>query len=428
MGVDGTHLSARFGPLMTPVKTSALAGPHRAPAPSRFPGYPYSRVAAWVPYILALFFLLSALRGVGTTDIIDTDAARHAMNGAFIYDLVRGGHWSNPVEYAKSYYAQYPALSMPYHPPLFPAIEALFFALFGVKLFTARLLVAICVGICVVLLYRLVAATLRSPVLPACVTVATFSLWTCQYVARDVMLEFPAMVFTLAALSLLRDVGQTLTMRRAILFAAFSAAAVWTKQHAVFLGAVPFLMILLTRRWRRLLEAPLWIGSALFTAAVITLLALSKTFHGSGAGQMSTSASDIYWIFTRTLPAYFRWIINALKGVSGVFLLCTIGAYGWGSRKREDTRPKLAMYFAWIIAVCALLMDLGLVSPRYLFFVFPASLAIGYAWLFHGCRSLWGERRANAVVITFTAVWFVAGLFAPVDFLRGPGAAAAAIV
>jgi 4-amino-4-deoxy-L-arabinose transferase-like glycosyltransferase len=417
-----------FRPGMTPVRTRVSARQHSAPARSRPPGHWQQRIAAAIPYVMALFFCLSALRGVGTTDVIDTDAARHAMNGAFIHDWVGSGHWSNPVHSAKVYYAQYPALSMPYHPPLFPAMEAIFFAVFGVKLLTARLAVALCVAICAIILNRLVSATLKSQLLAACITVTTFSLWTVQYVARDVMLEFPSMVFVLPALYFLRDFEQRYTMRHAILFAGFAAAGVWTKQHAVFLGAVPFLLIVLNRRWRRLLEAPLWVGSVLFGAAVIGLVALSKMFHGTGVDQVSTSASDVYWIVTRTLPAYLGWIGNALKGVPGVFLLCAIGTYAFGSRKRDGAKPKLALYFAWIIAICALLVVLGPVSPRYLFFAFPAAVAIGYAWLFHGCRWLWGERSANAVALAFTAAWFVVGLFVPLEFLEGPGAAAAAVV
>src|ERR1051325_6902669 len=110
------------------------------------------RSEIWIPCALALLFFFVAFRGVSRTDVVDTDAARHAMNGAFIYDLLRTGHWSSPIEYAKAYYSQYPALSMPFHPPLFPAIEALFFAVFGVKLLSARIAVAVCAAISAILL------------------------------------------------------------------------------------------------------------------------------------------------------------------------------------------------------------------------------------------------------------------------------------
>src|SRR5215475_2141699 len=104
------------------------------------------------PYCIALLFLLLALYGVNKTEVIDTDAARHAMNGAFIYDWIRTGNLLHPIAYGKAYYNRLPALSIPFHPPMFPAMEAVFFALFGVNLFTARLTVAFCVAVSAFLL------------------------------------------------------------------------------------------------------------------------------------------------------------------------------------------------------------------------------------------------------------------------------------
>jgi hypothetical protein len=150
-------------------------------------------------------------------------------------------------------------------------------------------------------------------------------------------------------------------------------------------------------------------------------------FHGTGVNQMSTSTSDVYWILTRTLPAYFRWIVEGLKGLPGVFAASAIITYAWGARGSGGQRPKLSLYVAWVIALCALLIDLGPVTSRYLFFLFPAVVSIAYACLFDGCRWIWGERTAVFVVAGFTLAWFAAGLFIPLDFLQGPGAAAAAV-
>ena len=389
---------------------------------------PKRRLEIWIPCALALLSFLIALRGVGRTDVIDTDAARHAMNGAFIYDLLRTGHWSSPIEYAKSYYGQYPAISMPYHPPLFPAIEALLFAVFGVKLITARLAIALAAAASAALLFRLARVTLGHPLLAACVTITTFSLWTVQQVSRDVMLELPALAFTFAAVLCLRDLERSYPMRRALCFALFAAAAVWTKQHTVFLGGIPILHALLTRRWRRLVEAPLLVSTLLFSVAVLALIRLSRMFHGTGVDQVSTSASDVYWILTRTLPKYFNWITAALQGLPGLFAAAALGVYLWSARLRKGERPHLALYFSWILALSALLIDLGPVSPRYLVFMFPATIMIAYAWLFHGCCRLWSEGAANFVIGGFAAAWFAVGLLAPVESLRGPKAAAEVVL
>jgi 4-amino-4-deoxy-L-arabinose transferase-like glycosyltransferase len=386
------------------------------------------RLEVAAPFLLALYFFGSALYGVNRTEVIDTDAARHAMNGAFIYDLVRTGHLLHPIEYGKFYYNRMPALSIPFHPPLFPAIEAIFFAVFGVHLFTARLAIALCVAVSAFLLYRVALTTLGYPILAACITLSTFSLWTTKFVARDVMLEFPSLVFTLAAIYCLRGVRESYPMRRAVPFALLAAAALWTKQHTVFLGAVPFLEAALVRRWRRFLEWPIWVSSAVYGVAVLAIIWFSRLFHGTGINMISTSTRDVYYIVNSTLPHYFAWITTDLAGMPGVLTGCAIAVYLWSLRRRDPEKPLLGLYIVWVLAAVAILVDLGPIAPRYLFFVMPATMAMAFAWLFHGCRRLWGKRVAGVVSAVFAAGFVWAGLGIPFDFLRGPAAAARVVV
>ena len=88
------------------------------------------------------------------------------MNGVFVHDLVRHGDALHLIAFAKSCYSRYPSLSIPYHPPLFPLAEALFFFGCGVNLFAARPAVAAATALGVVLHYRLVLRTHGSPVMP----------------------------------------------------------------------------------------------------------------------------------------------------------------------------------------------------------------------------------------------------------------------
>src|SRR5215471_16124288 len=95
------------------------------------------------PLLLAIFFGILSLRGVAGSSIADYDPPRHALNGAFVLDLFRHGKVLHPVQFGYWYYSRLPALSLPYHPPVFPAIEALAFAVFGVSPVVARLTVAV---------------------------------------------------------------------------------------------------------------------------------------------------------------------------------------------------------------------------------------------------------------------------------------------
>ncbi|HYO83015.1 MAG TPA: glycosyltransferase family 39 protein, partial [Bryobacteraceae bacterium] len=149
-------------------------------------------------------FALLGLRGARTTDITYNDQARHALNGAAIYDMVRDGQLLRPRQYLQKYFARLPALSMPYHPPLFPVFEALVFAVFGVSPFAARLAVACCVFASSILLFYLVLRTYRSQAIAFAGTLTFLSLPASLLLAGDTMLEFPVLSMVLGSLWFMR--------------------------------------------------------------------------------------------------------------------------------------------------------------------------------------------------------------------------------
>lgn len=61
------------------------------------------------------------------------DSPRHALNGAFILDLIRDAPLNDPSGYAYNYYSQYPALTILFYPPFFYFVLAIFYAVLGVS-------------------------------------------------------------------------------------------------------------------------------------------------------------------------------------------------------------------------------------------------------------------------------------------------------
>ena len=386
-----------------------------------------SRPQALLPYALAAVFALWSLRGASNVNIADTDAARHFMNGAFLHDLIAGGRVLHPIQFGKEYYGHLPALSMPYHPPLFPAIEALFFLVFGVKLLAARVAVALAVGVSVVLFYRLLRATHGSDLLAACVTISLFSLWISQLVATSVMLEYPSLAFTLAALYCLRDFESGYPLRRALMFAVLAAAAVWTKQFAVFLGAVPLAYALFQRRWGVLFGKAMWISSALFGCAVIALMSLSAPFHGAGVSQVPAESHAITAMLKLNLDYYGPTIVTYMIGLPGVFTICAAASLVWLVYKGAWRRLHLGLYVAWAVLPMPILL-LVYYDDRYFFILFPGLITIGFVLLSRAGILVFGEQRAWLAPVAFASAWLIAGLSFQPEFLRGPAEAAALVV
>ena len=129
------------------------------------------------------------------------------MNGVFLHDaLADGAFWSvgRALDYARHYYAQYPALSLGFHPPLLPVAEIPAFAIAGVSLTAARFTVAIFYLGAVLMLYALV-ARLAGPA-PAWVAGALFATNPALlFYGRHVLSEIPTLALVSAAAFLLHS-------------------------------------------------------------------------------------------------------------------------------------------------------------------------------------------------------------------------------
>ena len=84
------------------------------------------------------------------------DSPRHAMNSVFYLDLVQHG-MHNPNQFAKEYYARYPAIVPQRYPPFLYLTTAICFACFGISTFIAKFVVhlfALLLGIYTLLALR----------------------------------------------------------------------------------------------------------------------------------------------------------------------------------------------------------------------------------------------------------------------------------
>jgi hypothetical protein len=344
------------------------------------------------------------------------------MNGAFIHDYLRNGALVNPIEYGKAYYARLPSTSMPYHPPLFPAMEAMFFFGLGVNLLAARLLVALATAAAVLLLYKLVLSTHGSHVIAAAAT-ASFFFWRwSQWLSADVMLEAPAFALGVGSLFFLRNLGKEYRLRDGIAFALVAGAAVWTKQQAVFLGAVPFVYAVLVRNWRVLFGRTIWLSSVLFGVIVAALAALSLPFRGTEIDALPTAeyVDDVFFLQL----GYYAEAFWREFGVIAVFM---VGAFVYAAAARRRKRAPNDLYVAWVVPAFGLLLLLAPHDPRYLFFVLPALAVIGFQELFSLVRRVAGPKTAAWVVCGLAALWCGVNAGTKILYLRGPSEAARAV-
>jgi len=332
-----------------------------------------------------------------------SDAPRHAMDGAFYYDMARAMPIHHLKQWAINYYLQYPAVTVLTYPPLFALVEALFYALFGVSHFTAQLTVSVFFLAAAWGAYFLarrwldrvasLAATLLFIGTPA------MMLW-----GRQVMLEIPTFAFLLWAayfFFLYLDSNRPRLLYLAVLLV---LGAAYTKQPAVFI-VLPFLLTLCFVYKKDLFRrADFWWSALLLIAGMLPLTLYTWLWgranvqQAVGGGWVQHSRlSPTTWSYVASYewPLQMGWIVLALA------LVYCIGCLF----KKEWRLPKPALFFlvAWVLCGYVFFTVIAVTSQRYtIFLIFPFALfsvlaivrflppklaayvALGFAVLFFG--------------------------------------------
>ena len=289
-----------------------------------------------------------------------SDAPRHAMDGVFYHDLIRDMPIGHIRQYAMDYYLKYPALAALFYPPVFPLVEALFFAIFGVSHFTAQLTVAV---------FYLAAAwgayclsrRWFSPAYAFTVSLLFVSAPEVALWGRQVMLEIPACAFLFwSAYVMLRflDTRRTRLLYVAVLLV---LAGIYTKQTVSLI--LPVFVCLSWRRGVTLRSLGVKNALALLVIGILPLAAFTLRFglinvNSVVGGQWATVPvmSVASWTFYASrLPEQVGWPVLVLA-VAG--LLCALLRKTW----RDEG---CWMFGLWLLAGYVFFSCIALKEPRH---------------------------------------------------------------
>lgn len=353
--------------------------------------------------LFAVAFALALTSGAFESAFAEyDDEPSHLVTGLMLHDFANSwlqGAPVAPMAFAADYYVHYPKVALGQWPPVFPALQAVWYLAFGTSATAPLILMATLAG----LLATVVFAAVRTDLGPRWALLAAVTLLVLPLVQRlshAVMTEIPLTLFcTLAVLSFGRfvDTGRA---RSALAFAVFAVLAILTKGTGVFLVLVPPLTIAFTGRYELLRRPALWLAGATVIALcgpwfALTLDITQSTWSGG------TSPTADYAAFA------LRFYGRELLGLGGV-VMAAIALLGMTVRLR-DRGGRWASLIAW---ACALLIGLLAVPTggegRHLIATAPvwvAAWAAGAQWL--GARR--PQRRwlpaavAGLAALAFTA-------------------------
>jgi hypothetical protein len=309
----------------------------------------------------------------GITDegaiFVQDDMPRYLMTGTFLHDFLgSGAGWtfSSAMTYAEHYFAQYPALSIGHHPPLFPLSLVPFYAIFGVSVFAARVAVLAFFVLSLVLLYRLVNRVYDEEAAGwACLLFASSPVMV--PFAQRVYSEMPTIALVLGALNALMRFRDSGRIRDYLLFIGLALGTLATRQLAVFMWPAYIVLLVTGGGWRRLARRDV-ISVTLAGAVLVGLIALAtvKLAPSSVAVVRNVFNEDSFLLGRVAVlgPVFRAHLLPALGFVTAAGLLMAL--------VRRDRRIMLGVY--WMVSVLAsALLITGWVEPvRYSLVAVPA--------------------------------------------------------
>lgn len=370
--------------------TPATALPFSAPRPARL----VPAIAAGHDLLLALIVVGLFLLAPHSGNFAWSDAPRHALNGVFVRDLIAAMPLDDPAGFAYRYYAQYPALTILFYPPLFYLVSAPFYALMGVSETTALF---------VEMLYYLAFAwgslrLFRHWLPSGQALVATVVLVAAPEIAfwgRQVMLEVPALaciVWSAVCFTRYRRTGRSGLLWLA---AALLVAAMYTKLNAGFLVLAYAGTLAFERRSALLRDRQVWAVATVSAVALVPLLLLTLKF-GQANVQSVTGIADAVtsrhtlagWLwYARQLPGQLGWPVVALAALGA-----TAGVAGL-LRGRVRIDGDLVFWLLWAVVGYLFFSSIDLKEARHSVLILAPVVMLAVLGLRHMsgllARALW---------------------------------------
>lgn len=298
------------------------------------------------------------------------DGPQYANAAVMFHDWILSGDLLHPYQFAQRQYVQYPAFHLPFHPPAYPFLLALFFLATGVSYLSARVFVALCLGLAGCFFY-LILRRMNSGRMVALgcalvlLTIPEVTRWS-----RDTMSEVPALAFVLAGSYFFLRWLESKKFTHCLMAFALAEVAFLSRVITAGVIAVWFLFLFLTRRQRKLPTTPLLLLTAMYllvnTGWVIFVRRFSK--YEMGLGGSSAIAAQSHLLSWDTVSFYFfhlpemaGWgtLVMAGLGLVGALLLWKREVFG-------------IYWVSWLIASCVFLFVLRLFpEQRYFFYILP---------------------------------------------------------
>jgi len=321
--------------------------------------------------ILLIPTLLISCYDVSGSGPLWADAPQYANAGAMIRDWLFSGDIFEPYEFAKANYVQYPAFHLPYHPPVYPGLLSLFFAVTGVSYFSARLFIAASLWVAVCFFYAILRERQVGRADAFVVSLLFLTIPEIAYWSRDTMSEVPALALIVAGSYFFLVWFRTGRLLHYWVAFAFAEAAFLSRYITAGVLLAWLLWIVLEGRFRKTLSPFTVIPPGLFLIInagwVMFALRFSKFETPLGGVTPNTNYVEA---FSWEVISYFATQLPTMIGTAT--LIVTLVGVAWALFVDKKYRSVL-FWLAWILGYWVFLMTVGIYNERrYFIFALPA--------------------------------------------------------
>ena len=290
------------------------------------------------------------------------DEAQHAVTGLFVADALHDLPLRHPVQYAYTYYAQYPAVAILHWSPLFYLFEGLSFILFGATAASARLTV-ICFAVLLLYEWFLLVEELQDSYTAAICTAVLGLLPNVLLFEKTVMLEVPSLALGVATIRYWIRYLDDGSKRSLYVFGLWLSAALLCKQTSVYLLVFCGLTLLVSRKWEYLFRRDVLVVAGMVAVLagsfLLPMLLLQGHAMANDLGSRQMSGWGRISFYVRVLPRAFSPALFTLS-ILGLLL-----ASQWNKRRQT------LLMVCWIVAGYLTFTFFGQKESRFAIYWFP---------------------------------------------------------
>jgi hypothetical protein len=360
--------------------------------------------AALLLLVVALLIQVRIGVGVHASDLAGMDDPAHYTTGVMVYDYLRHAVGSSPMQFALSFYQRFPKVALGHWPPVYYAIQAAWYFVFGTSVGSARALSAVICGALTFLLFYRLRGSYGTPLAllgSACFLV----LPIVQDASWLVMSDLLTGLFVFLAVLSFGDFLKSGSTRDLWWFTGWSVIAILTKGSGWAIGFFMILAPFLSGRVGRLRSPWFWVSGIAVAALAAPFFIYVQIHHigypvdpermASGALRMEGRFEILKVMMLGFLPLYV-WCVA---------LLGCISIYWHPGGEKTAGREEAAVALSWLMAQIVFHLLFALTpETRYLM----PSAALTMILFTRGLWTVWNGSRRWVPRLGFAAPFILA--------------------